>query len=1204
MDNFTGLFGDADLGDLDLGVDSFGGPPGPTPVSVSDLDLANYSQPSYTNIGSNPEQQQAPSQQPQKAGHLSCQSQPQPQQLQPQGGGIPGGQPSFGVPPQGYQYGSSGGGAPQQAPMGQFSMGGQYRPPYHSQDMYGQSAMPSWGGNSDPFSGPPSQPGYPMPGSQPGGRQMGGYQGGPMQGMPNSLPPGPPQQQSAQPGSIGQNYPGHGMPQGYQGQPSPYATGPRPSYPSYDPQRGLAPGGSMMFPGGPHGGSLGGPVGPHPGGPLGPSGSHGPGNPPQQYVVRPATQQPQQYANFPQPSASQMMASHGSPADMSRQYSTQHPQAPSHQIPNGSPAYRPSYTPSATQMSPHSQMSPHPQMSPRSMSSPHPTSSPVPNQSTSGAAGQANSATTSSGGVGSSLQHLENMVKPSMGAPPSSAPTSQSGLQSSMYSGPSGIPSPISNRGAPMSPGVSRPVGPSMSPVMSPRPPMSPQQWGTQARPPQNYNMQPGYHSSMTARGPAPNIAQLQENMHPESIGSATSGKLSIPANVPQSTSAMPAVDSGLSGVTNVAAATAPSSIPNPLGVVQQQQPGVHVPPNTMPGNTAPGAMPIGGAAAPNGMMSHRPPGSLAPCGPYPQQFRMNGPHQYRPGSPLNSMPHHQGMAPRQPSMLPNMSQSMMPQPHHPSNSSAQAMSVAPNVSAHQINSMAPSQISTAHLPRSPQPVSSASQHFSMGGMTDLPSPHSSHTNHAMSRPATVSSPAMSQQLSASAGSSSGLMSQANLQGSGMMCSSPLQLQPCGSPQMMQQDSYLQSGSPSTNTGSSPLPNNSGADATRLSPMGTGMSSGCPTQVPSSGNTEQHPDSSPHHLRPNSQGPMIQNLDGMSGGPLSMGGSNQRSFSQHGNMGFGNTSSMGPAHMRPNSSLGMHGSSGAPRAPSPCGPNGSPGMSMGGASPMMPSSGPGLAGPPLHDPIMMQQRSAGPTPTPGRPEIPSPLRAPGSQMPIGTPDDADMVGSGSSPSTQPCGGSGGGQLGTASPMLHGSPQMNQGSPVPLRPQDLNQPMGGVTPLGTNGPGPMNMGGSNGQMLPGPPAISLHAPIIGPGGMMSSIPSAGPLGPGMRPVGPNMMGPRGPSGPVMMPLMPGQPPPNLQFELQQCQQQLQQLYKMPQNLQTQQQINDIQQRINQLQQQQQQFMQSQAMFVVSTKDLRLERQPSMAAVHPRTLMYTR
>ncbi|KAF2367102.1 hypothetical protein FHG87_002157 [Trinorchestia longiramus] len=1272
MDNFTGLFPDGDLGDLDLGVDSFGGPPGPTPVSVSDLDLGNYSQPSYTNIGSNPEQQQqqGQSQQPQKASHLSGPQQQPPQQLQPPGGGGPG-QPGFGVPPQGYQYGPSGGGAAQQQPpMGQFNMGNQFRPPYHSQDIYGQASMPGWGASPDPFSGPPSQPGFSMPGGPPGGRQMREYQGGPMQGMPNSLPPSQAQQQPSQPSNIPQNYsgipPGHSLPpQGYQTQQGPYSTGPRPPYPGYDPQRSLAPGSSMMYSSGPHGQSGGplGPGGPHSAGPMGPSGPHGPGAPQQAYGVRPGAQQPQQYTSFSQPGAPQMMPGHGAPSEMSRQFSnTQHPQAPSHQMPNGSPAYRPSYTPSAPQMSPHSQMSPHPQMSPRSMSSPHPTSSPVPNQSSaSSISGPTNIPTSSSGGAGSSLQHLENMVKPSMGAPTSSAPQNQS-LQSSMYSGPSGIPSPISNR-APMSPGLSRPVGPPMSPVMSPRPPMSPQQWGSQARPPsQGYNIQPGYHPGMSnPRGAAPTITQLsvaQENMHAESIASASdsskltsncgnvnsaaqlngpllnvsvntsnintvvsdsvkdrldnqqnllningpvSGKLSIPANVPHSTSAMPAVDSGLSSVTSAAVA-APSSIPNPsVGGVQQQQPTVHVPPNSVQGNTATGGLSMGAvASAPNGMMSHRPPGSMPPqCGPYQQQFRMSGSHQYRPGSPLNTLPHHQGLAPR--SMVSNISQPMMSQALHASNSQVTGMniSVASNVNTHQIGSMVSSQMTSPHMPCSPQGASGGNQqHFNLG-MSDLPS-HSSHNTSLpiMNKPvsaSTVSSPVISQQLSTtSSGGALNVMSQGNLQGPSMMCSSPLQLQQsCESPQQLMQDSsgqtnsFLQSGSPSANTvvasSASPLtPNSSSAEAMGSSPMGAGMSSSQPgggiPQVSTPGSSE-HSGSSPHHMRPNSCSPMVSNPSENSSS-MQMGGPNQRSFAAHGNMGFGSPNQMGPGVMRPNTPLGMQGGNGAPRAPSPCGSNGSPGMPV-GPSPIRPSTGPGVGGQTMIDPL--RQSSSSQMAANGSPQIrsegPSILRPPSSQM---TSEEMEM-GSGSSParpSVSQC------QMGVSSPVIPGSPQMNQGSPVPIRPAVPNQPnLGGPSPLGPNGPGPMNMGGPatpqgpNGQMPPGSTHMSPHPSVMGPGVMMPNIPPS-QMGPGMRPVGPAMIGPRGPGMTGMIPHIPGhpmQPPSNLTFELQQCQQQLQQLYKMPQNMQTQQQINDIQQRINQLQQQQQQFMQSQSMF---------------------------
>ncbi|XP_042238022.1 chromodomain-helicase-DNA-binding protein 7-like isoform X2 [Homarus americanus] len=1128
MDNLSGLFGDGDLSDLDLGGDSFGGPPGPTPVSVSELDLNSYSQPSYTSIGSG-------------AGGPPPQG---PGQKMSMGGGPPPSTQSMYPGPgagAGYQYAGAPG---QQPPMSQYQ-GSQYPSSYppSGQEMYAQrpvqpnQGVPTWNNQPDPYNQHyQQQPNYSQTGLTP-------YQN---QGMTNSSIGGSMQQnipqnyQGMAPQSMGQGYP-----PGSQG--IVFQSAPRPPYPGFDPQRPMASNSPNMSP---YGGAP-----PAPG-------------QPQQYAMR----QPYQTGQYPQgqvPIGGQQQQQHpGQPMMGGPRPQGDINQYPGTQVPNGTPGYRTSFSQASPQMSPHPQPSPRPQMSPmpRSMS-PHPRpnsnlgmTTPVSSPASMPPTSSVSPVPALGGGPGSSLQQLENMVKPSVVAG-RNTPTSQrcttptQPMQSpGHYAGSSGVPSPMGGRapmspgmgsrpsmGTPMSPGLgstrppmspgigpvtTRPpmspgigpgsVRPPMSPGLGPggaRPPVSPQQW-QQARPmTQQSYVQPGSYLQQTnlaaGQRPAHPISQQQspisaqqgqDSVLPDSICNVSDGNLTpststssvcfSQSNGPVSTQSVNSniVNSAVISLVNsesisesvqVQASSGPTTtltttVNGPTQTItatQRQQPSA--PTNVPTASSSPGSVPTS-AMSQNGMM--------------PNTVTSNG--------------------------------------------------LPPNTRTP--NSMSPGSLSSASVPMGISPCGPQGS-----GMMRFPSPHGprspylqqtiSQPGYRIIGPGTYGPQGQVSQDQMTLGS--GQLQPGQVASGGptqMQPVGPTQMQPVGPTQMLPGGpTHMQPGGP-----------------TQMQPGGpTQMQPGGPTQMQSGGPTQMQ------HVGPTQMQP---------GGPTQM---------QPG----------GPTQMLPGGPTQMQ-----PGGPTQMLPGGPTQMQPGGPTQMLPG------GPTQMQPgVPTQMQPGGPTqmqhgPTQIHPGGPNQMQLSGpGQMHPGGPTQMQHGGLNqmqlSGPGQMQHGGPGQMQHGGPNQMQHGGPsQMHQAGQLtsmapgqmPSRPAGppgpTNQmPVGRGGPMSTCSPGQVPTTGAAGQMGPGQ--------MGSVGQMGSGMHTQNPMGPGMTTGGPMGMPQGAVGGPGMTPQGPHsmQPQMNFSYEIQQCQQQLQQLYKMPQSVQTQQKIQELQQRINHLQQQQtqpQQYLQ--------------------------------
>lgn len=525
MDNFTGLFEDGELENLDLSGESFGTPQGATPVSVPEIDLSTYNQ-SYTDIGStgNTGSNTTSSQ-------IGGQGPPQKMTVggaHPQANQSPLG--NYSNPAQTYQYGST---TASQQQTTQFASG-QYRVSYTGQEVYPQtppvqtnSGIPNWN-TSDPYTQVPGGYQQQAPSSFPQSA-INSYSNqtigsGPVNNMQNAMP------QSYQ-GIPPQSNISQGYPTGSQG--IPYQGAPRPPYQNYDPQSPIGSASNVTnF---------------NSGGQPAPAGQSQ-----QQYQMMQNPRQPYHIGQYPQQnqiSLGPQQQQQPPPQPQQQQPpppQQQQAQVPGQQIicgprpqgdisqysnspvPNGAP-YRAPFPQVSPQMSPHPQQSPRPQLSPmpRSMS-PHarpnsslsmtsPVSSPA-TLPTSSSSPNPNGGT----GSGANLQQLENLVKPSGAGrntptnPPCSTPTQQP-LHSPGIYGSSGVNSPMGQR-APISPGMLNrpPVSNPLSPGLG-RPPLSPQQW-QQSRPisHQNY-IQANFNQGMmnVSRPQAPSSLPQHANAMP-----------------------------------------------------------------------------------------------------------------------------------------------------------------------------------------------------------------------------------------------------------------------------------------------------------------------------------------------------------------------------------------------------------------------------------------------------------------------------------------------------------------------------------------------------------------------------------------------------------------------------------------------------------------------------------------------------------------
>ncbi|XP_071513861.1 uncharacterized protein [Panulirus ornatus] len=1152
MDNLSGLFGDGDLSDLDLGGESFGGPSGPTAVSVSEIGLNSYSQPSYTSIDSG-------------AGGPPPQG---PGQKMSLGGGPPSSTQSVYPGPSaggGYQYA----GAPGQQPSMSQYQGSQYPScPPSGQEMYAQrpvqpnQGVPTWNNQPDPYNQIPGNyqqhSSYTQTGMPP-------YQN---QGMNNSSIGGSMQQnipqnyQGMAPQSMGQGYP-----PGSQG--IVYASAPRPPYAGFDPQRPMASNSPN--------------ISSYSGAPPAPG-------QPQQYVMR----QPYQTGQYPQGQVpiggqqQQQQPHPGQPVMGGPRPQGDMNQYPGSQVPNGTPGYRTPFSQASPQMSPHPQPSPRPQMSPmpRSMS-PHPRpnsnlgmATPVSSPASMPPTSSVSPVPALGGGPGTSLQQLENMVKPT-GIAGRNTPTNQRSTTPTQpmqspghYTASSGVPSPMGTR-APMSPGMgSRPsmgtpmspgLGPTTRPPMSPglgpgyarpptspglgpgsvrppmspglgpvvaRPPVSPQQW-QQARPmTQQSYVQPGSYIQGTLPGQRPthpmnqqqspvSAQQGQDSSLPDSISNVSDSNLTpststssvcvSQSNGPVSTQCVNSniVNSAVNSVSKsecisesiqVQASVGPittlaSSVNGPTqttSITQHQQPSA--PTNVPTTSSAPGSVPTS-VMSQNGML--------------PNTVTSNGiPTNARtPNSmPTGSLPNASGISPCGPQGSGIMRYSG---PHGPHGAYPQQPLGQPGYRMMGPCTYGPQgQISQGQL------AHSGSGQVPPGGPGPVP-------------PGQVPS------------------------------SGPTQVQPGGPTQVQPGGpTKVQSGGPNQMQPNGP---------TQMQPSG-------PTQILHGGPAQMHPGgpSQMHPVGPSQMQP---------GGPNQMqpGGPN---LLQPG----------GPAQMQPGGPAQMQ-----PGGPSQMQPDGPSQMQPGGPSQMQPGGPTQMA---HGGPVQVQHSSPNQMSHSGSSQMQhsgcGQMQHGSNHMPHGGPGQVPLNG----PGQRPQGGSNQLQHNGPSQMQHGPNQMQHGPSqmqhnstgqmTPRTPGQLTlrapRTPGQANQLSV-GPGVQISACSPGQRATGPPG---QVPTGSSGQMPpGQIGSVGQMGPGLHPqtpMGPGMAtgGPlRMPQGAVGGPGMatqgprPVQPQMNLSLEIQQCQQQLQQLYKMPQNVQTQQKIQEVQQRLNHLQQQQaqqQQFMQ--------------------------------
>lgn len=477
MDNFTGLFEDGELGNLDLSGESFVPTQGPANAAVPEMDITNFSQTSFNDIntvGSGSSLTTPTQMGNQGTIKMTIAQQPSQQQI----GSYPG-------PTQPFQY-------TQNTPT-QYVGAPQFRAQYTGQDIYAQrSAMQtnpnisSWNNSADHFPQTPgnyqqhtpqSQSSFPQSGVNFTGQNVSGNAVNTIQGnMPHNFQSIPSQS------SLNTSYP-------TASQSIPFQGAPRPPYPNFDPQRAVRPGTQNMSNFSEVGRSV-----------L-------QGHSQQQYPVMQNPRQSYHVAHY----QNQVAVGTSSSSPQQQQISTQKIMCGTHspqgdltqfsnsQMPNGTP-YRAPFPQLSPQMT-HSQGSPHPQLSPMARSlSPHtrtnsnlsiasPVSSPVsiPNSS---ASPNSNSGLSAA----ANIQHMENIVKPSgagRNTPTNSncsTPTHQPLHSPGLY-GNANVNSPLGQR-APISPGIisrsvvnSNPLSPGVGGV---QPSMSPQQW-TQTR---NMNQQ------------------------------------------------------------------------------------------------------------------------------------------------------------------------------------------------------------------------------------------------------------------------------------------------------------------------------------------------------------------------------------------------------------------------------------------------------------------------------------------------------------------------------------------------------------------------------------------------------------------------------------------------------------------------------------------------------------------------------------------